>query len=156
MTFTQPFASPEVDLERMRLSAFICLLLLVPSNSCFFPPSFSHLSFFCRFSKHLFFFHPRSLFSLSLSAFLCYTAEGSKCKSSRTVFFSSALISADDVSKEVRGTTQRPPQLLSPIHHVQIYVCHSLFSLSPPLSLSFLPHFQHYQYRSGRALRTSL
>ncbi|KAF0033738.1 hypothetical protein F2P81_013804 [Scophthalmus maximus] len=31
---------------------------------------------------------------------LCYAAEGSKCKSSGTIFFSGAVISADDVSKE--------------------------------------------------------
>ena len=75
-------------------------------------------------------------FSSSLSVSLSYTAEGSECKSSRTIFFSSALISADDVSKEVKGTTQRPPQLLSPIHRLQIYVSLSFFlSLSPPLAL---------------------
>lgn len=34
MTFIQPFASPEVDLEGMWLTIFICLLLLVSSKSC--------------------------------------------------------------------------------------------------------------------------
>lgn len=131
MTFIQPFASPEVDLEGMRLSTFICLLLLVPSNSCFSPPFTFPLVLFSRFPMH-----PLSLCVFSAS--LIYTAEGSKCKSRGTIFFSRALISADDISKEVKGTTQRPPQLLSPIHRVQIYVSLS-FSL-------FLPHSHSLSY----------
>lgn len=106
MTFTQPFASPEVDLEGMWLTIFICLLLLVPSNSCpllHFHPLVSLV--------------PLQANSLSLcSVSLSYTTQGSKCKSSRTIFFRTALISADDVTKEVKRTTQRPLQLLSPIH----------------------------------------
>lgn len=130
MTFIQPFASPEVDLEGMFLTTFMCLLLL---TCVFFLSSFSSL-FFSHFCMHLlsliylFFF---------LSFSLSYTAEGSKCKSSWTIFFSRALISADDVSKEVKGTTRRPTQLLSPIHRLQIYVSLSRFfpSFSPTLTL---------------------
>lgn len=93
----------------------------------FFPPFIFPLVLFSCFCMH-----PLSLrfFSPSLSVSRSYTAEGSKCKSSRTIFFSRALISADDVSKEVKGTTQRPTQLLSPIHRLQIYVSLSLFFLS--------------------------
>lgn len=54
--------------------------------------------------------------------------------------FRRALISADDVSKEVKGTTERPQQLLSPIHRLQIYVSLSLFF---PL---FLPHSRSLSY----------
>lgn len=70
---------------------------------------------------------------VSLSASLSCTAEGSNCKSRWTLFFRRGLISADDVSKEVKRTTQRPPQLLSPIHRLQIYV-------SPSVFYPFLPH----------------
>lgn len=135
MTFIQPFASPEVDLERMWLCAFMLAIIIAHHLVVFSPLSFaqpvllSHFSWF--FSLFVFFFLP----FLSLPLSLCYTAEGRKCKSSGTIFFSRALISADDVSKEVKGTTQRPPQLLSPIHCVQIYV--------PPL-LSFFPLFLHH------------
>lgn len=154
MTFIQPFASPEVDLEGMRLSAFMSAIIITHQLVSFFFFLFPLIPLHFPTCPPC---HFPCFFSLSLSFCLCYTAEGSKCKSSGAIFFSRALISADDVSKEVKGTAQRPPQLLSSIHCVQIYVSLALFSpLSPPLSLSFLPHFQHYQYRSGCALRTSL
>lgn len=95
------------------------------SNSC--PPSFPHLA--------LLEFLDGTPPPVSLSASLRCTAEGSKCKSRWTLFFCRGLISADDVSKEVKRTTQRPPQLLSPIHRLQIYVSPSLFFLSLSLPL---------------------
>lgn len=103
----------------------------------FFPPTHVLFSHFCM----------QDLSPSVLPPHVClgYTAEGSKCKSSCTIFLRWALISADDVSKEVKGTTKRPQQLLAPIHCLQIYV----HPPTPRLSLSFLPHFQHYQYRSA-------
>lgn len=136
MTFIQPFASPEVDLERMWLCAFMSAIIIAHHLMFFSPPA--------RFISPLvllshFFFLFVFFFSLlpSLSPSLCCTAVGRKCKSSGTIFFSGVLISADDVSKEVKGTTQRPLQLLSPIHCVQIYV-------PPPTS----PHPHHHHHLS--------
>lgn len=135
MTFIQPFASPEVDLEGMCLTAFICPLYYYCPPTRVFPPFIFPLVLFSRFCMCALppLHPPTPPFCLSLGC----TAEGSKCKSSRAVFFRRALISADDVSKEVTGTTQRPTQLLSPIHRLQIYVSPSLFfpSFSPTLAL---------------------
>lgn len=155
----------------MRPDAFIRLLLLARQ---------AHVSFTHSFFLSFFFLHDTPL-SLSLCLCpptplhphpaplllflsLCLSAEGSKCKSSWTVFlFRRALISADDVSKEVKGTRQGPQQLLYPIHRPQIYVpptttTATATATSPPSPtprFSLVPRFQHYQYRSGHALRSS-
>lgn len=140
----------------MRPDAFIRLLLLARQAHVSFTHSF-FLSFFLHdtpLSLSLCLCHPhpsppspRPAPSLPLSLF-CLSAEGSKCKSSWTVFlFRRALISADDVSKEVKGTRQGPQQLLSPIHRLQIYVSPSpspspphprRTPTSPPTPLAFL------------------
>lgn len=87
MTFRQPFASPEVDLEGMCPS----IISAVQPPPFHFPtgPFLAVVSMPLHFSLFL-------PFSVSQQ-------KGSKCKSSRAVFFRGALISADDVSKEVRG-----------------------------------------------------
>lgn len=80
-------------------------------------------------------------FLLFLSVSLGSPAEGSKCKSSRTIFFRTALITADDVSKEVKGTTQRPLQLFPPFTACRFMPLLSFFSFLPPLPLFFSPTF---------------
>lgn len=126
MTCGQPFTSPEIDLEGTFL---VCVCSYYDlTNYVFFPlPSFSSCP-----CLSLSFFFPLSPVSS--------TAEGDGCKSRGSIFFSEALISADDVSKEVKGTIQRPLQLLSAIHHAQIYV--SLFIFFP----FFLRHSRSLSY----------
>lgn len=154
MTFIQPFASPEIDLEGMWLLCIYMSAIISALYLMFSSPSFSHLilSFLVNFLCILF---SLFLFFPCFSASLCYTAEGSKCKSSSTVFFSRALISADDVSQRGEGDNSEATAAALP-YSPHADLCLSFFSLSPPLLLSFLPHFQHYQYRLNCALRTSL
>lgn len=96
MTFIQPFASPEIDLEGMHCSAFICLMLLVPG----FQPLSIQLVLYSSLRICLL----ATFFSLSL--FFCVPQQRVvSVNQARALFFSGSLISADDVSKEVKGTT---------------------------------------------------
>lgn len=139
------------------MSAIISALQLIP------PPHllFSTLVFFFSFSCNSLSLSPNP--SLLLFCFFLSRSvprrRGASVNQAGPFSFRTALISADDVSKEVKGTTQRPPQLFPPIHRLQIYVSPLYFFLSSdptPTLFFFLPHFQHYQYRSGHALRTFL
>lgn len=133
MTFIQPFASPEVDLEGMRPTAFICLL---PSDSSPHSLYFPTLSFFFSSLLHATSFSFFLLFFLFLSR-LHSKRVARQCKSSQAVFFCWPLISADDVSKEVKGDNSEataaallystPPDLCLPLS--------LFFSLPPALAL---------------------
>lgn len=115
------------------MSAIISALQLIS------PFYFPHLSFFhfaCNPAPSLFLSLPFLFLSVSPGS----PAEGSTCKSSRTIFFCTALISADDVSKEVKGTTQRPPQLFPPFTACRFMSLLALFLLSAPTPTRFLSH----------------
>lgn len=152
--------------RRIYMSAIISVLQLVFFFS--FPLSFSHLSFSVAFRCILFL---SRFFSLSLSLFL------SQFFLSLSLFLSLSVTQQRVVSvNQARPFSLAGPWLVlmmfpkrwrgqlgghrscSPLFTACRFMSplSLFFSLSPPLSPSFLPHFQHYQYRSGCALRTSL
>lgn len=124
------------------MSAIISALQLIPPHTFYFP----HLSFFQFYMQLSLSLSPSPshlLFCFFLSLSVPWQ-RGASVNQAGPFSFRTALISADDVSKEVKGTTQRPPQLFPPIQRLQIYVSPLYFFLSSdptPTLFFFSPTF---------------